>query len=245
MKNNTDNISAIRFNLPARFLVSVIAIIVPVLLLIKGIYGSFIFTFSIPLVWEVGFRGLPIVSSLGVELKSIRASIVTGAVTGCILAFVGGTLLKFFGIAGYLFTEAHKLQLSFGIFNVAFPLQKEAGYRLMTMSNVALGTSLFALFCVFVIGVGEEIFWRGFIQKKITECFPGHLAVWVTALLFAAIHFYIFTILPVKTGVSFLALILFAGVTWGYLARYFGNIWSCAVSHGIVAFVIWKYYFFK
>jgi len=165
--------------------------------------------------------------------------------TGFILAFAGGTLLKLFGITGYLFTETHKLQLSFGIFNVAFPLQKEAGYRLLTMSNVILGTSFFALFCVFAIGVGEEFFWRGFILKKMTGYFPVHVAVWATALLFSAVHFYIFTIIPVKAGISFLVLILFAGAIWGYLVRYFGNIWSCAVSHGIVAFIIWKYYFFK
>lgn len=219
------------------------AIVVPVLLLIKGIYGSFIFTFFVPLIWEVGFLGKPI-SSLGLEVKSIRSSIIVGVITGCILVLIGGTLLKLLGITGYLFTETHKLQLSFGAFNVAFPLQKEAGYRLMTMSNMALGTSLFALFCVFVIGVGEEIFWRGFVLKKIAGYLPAHAAVWVTAFLFSAIHFYIFAILPIKAGISFLALILFAGVVWGYMARHFGNIWSCAVSHGIVAFVIWKYYFF-
>lgn len=244
MNNNASNVSAIKYSLPTRILISVTAIVAPALLLIKGIYGSFIFTFSIPLVWDVGFRGKPI-SSLGVEIRSIRASIVMGVVTGCILAFVGGTLLKFFGITGYFFTEAHTVRLSFGIFNVSFPLQKEAGYRLLNLNNVALGTSLFLLFCVCVIGVGEEIFWRGFIQKKIAKYLPAHAAVWVTAFFFSTIHFYIFTIIPVKAGISFLVLILFAGAVWGYLARYFGNIWSCALSHGIVAFVIWKYYFFS
>ena len=42
--------------------VSLLAIILPLILLIKGIYSSFLYTFSIPLIWQVSFLGKPFTS---------------------------------------------------------------------------------------------------------------------------------------------------------------------------------------
>jgi hypothetical protein len=139
----------------------------------------------------------------------------------------------------------HKLQFNVGQFCVAFPLQKELGYRLLTASNSTIGLFIYLIFSILVIGLGEELFWRGFIQAKISDRFPANVSIWFTAILFALIHCYIFTILPIKIGISFLALIFIVGLIWGYLFKYFNNVWSAAISHGIVAFIIWKYYFFN
>ncbi|MDD5422730.1 MAG: type II CAAX endopeptidase family protein [Candidatus Omnitrophica bacterium] len=227
-------------NQTLRVLTSFAAIIIPVLLLFKGIYGSFIFTFSIPLLWQLGFLGKPI-SSLGVKPDKIKASILIGVITGCLLGFSGGIILKSLGITGYIYNSLHKMQFS----NMSFPLQKEVGYRLLTISDNTTGLCLYLIFSLFIIGFGEELFWRGFIQQKISGRTSADIAIWITAILFSAIHFYIFAILPIKAGIIFLLLIAFAGIVWGYLLKYFGNIWSSAISHGITAFIIWKYYFFK
>jgi membrane protease YdiL (CAAX protease family) len=227
-----------------RLWISIVALIIPILLLSKGIYGSFIFTFSIPIIWQVGFLGKSI-DSLGLKIHSITSSILAGIVSGCLVGFFGGSLLKYLGITGYFYNAAHKLQVSVGSFNIAFPLQKEFGYRLLNISNSAVGVCIYFLFCILVIGLGEEIFWRGFVQKKLSSYLSPHKSIWVAAILFAMIHFYIFIILPIKTGISFLVLIALVGGIWGYLFKYFDNIWSSAVSHGVVAFIIWKYYFFS
>ena len=153
--------------------------------------------------------------------------------------------MKCLGITGYFYNNAYKLQFSIGAFNIAFPLQKEFGYRLLSMSNSAVGMCIYLIFCIFVIGLGEEIFWRGFIQKKLFGYFSTNKSIWFTAILFSLIHFYIFTILPVRIGILFLALIALVGGIWGYLFKYYDNVWSSAVSHGIVAFIIRKYYFFN
>lgn len=226
-----------------RLCILFVAIFLPIVLLVKGIFGSFVFTFSIPIIWQVSFLGKPI-SSLGIKLNSIKTSIIVGAITGLILGFIGGNLLKVLGVTGQLFTNMHKLQFNFGQFCVAFPLQQELGYQLLTNSNSAVGLFIYLMFSIFVIGLGEEFFWRGFIQSKISDRFPANASIWFTAILFALIHCYIFTILPIRTGISFLALIFIAGLIWGYLFKYFSNVWSPAISHGIAAFVIWKYYFF-
>jgi membrane protease YdiL (CAAX protease family) len=226
-----------------RLCVSLVAIILPIIFLIKGIFGSFIFSFSIPLIWQIGFLGEPF-SSLGLRRNQINQSIIVGIISGCILGLVGGSLLKLFGLTGFGFTDIDKLQYSLGLFNISFQLHNELGYRLLTMSNSLIGLSIYLIFCIFVIGLGEELLWRGFIQKKLYKYFSKNISVWITAILFSLIHTYIFTIMPFKQGILFLIIIAFVGALWGYLFKYFDNIWSCAISHGIVAFIVWKYYFF-
>lgn len=227
-----------------RLCLSLAAVVFPVIFLIKGIYGSFLFTFSIPLLWQVGFVGEK-VNTLGLRKNSIKSSIIAGLISGCLLGLLGGNILKIFGATGYAYTAGHKLQYSFGPFNIVFSLEKELGYQRLIAGNNLVGTYLYLIFCVFVIGLGEELFWRGFIQKKISNYFSTAASIWLTAILFALIHFYIFTILPVKAGIYFLVLITGVGAGWGYLFEYFNNIWASAVSCGIVAFIIWKYYFFS
>jgi len=227
-----------------RFCISLSAIILPTLLLIKGIYGSFIFTFSIPLLWQVGFLGKSF-ESLGFKLNRIKSSIITGIATGCLLGFIGGNLLQLLGIKGYVYSNLHTLQFSVRSFNIAFPLQKELGYRLLTISNTPVGICVYLIFSVFVVGLGEELFWRGFLQKKMSNYLSMNMAIWFTAILFALIHFYIFTILPIKLGICFLVLIAVSGAAWGYLFKYFNNTFPAAISHGITAFIVWKYYFFR
>lgn len=197
-----------------------------------------------PLLWQFGFLGKPI-SSLGVKPDKIKVSIVTGVITGCFLGFAGGSILKFLGITGYVFNNLHKLQFSFGPLNVAFSLQKELSYQLLAMSNSFAGLCAYLIFSILIIGLGEEFFWRGFIQQKISGRTSADMAIWITAILFSSTHFYILTILPIKAGIIFLLLIAIAGILWGYLLKYFANIWSSAISHGIAAFIIWKYYFFS
>ena len=229
MKNQTHNIAAIKPSKLSRFLVSATAVIVPALLLIKGIFGSFIFTFSIPLLWQFGFMGKPI-TSLGIRADKIKASIVIGIITGCLLGLVGGIILKSLGIAGYIFNNLHKLQFSFGPLNVVFSLKKELGYQLLSMSNSFVGLCIYLVFSIFIIGFGEEFFWRGLIQQKLFRYISVNLSILTTAILFSLIHFYVFTILPISTGILFLLLIAIAGIAWGYLLKYFDNEGQTPVS---------------
>jgi len=226
-----------------RLCIWLIAILVPAILLAKGIYGSFVFTFSIPLLWQVGFLGEP-VSSLGLKRKFLKPSLITGFTTGVILALISGKVLNALGMTGQALSALHKLQFSFGFFKISFPLQKELGYKLLAASNTLKGAFLYLFFCIFLVGLGEELFWRGFIQQKISKHFSKSLSIWLTALLFSLAHLYIFTILPLKEAIFFLTALAIIGAIWGYLFVYLNNIWCPAISHGMVAFIIWKYYFF-
>lgn len=209
--------------------ISLTAIVLPVLLLTKGIYGSFLFTFSVPVIWLFGVQGRPI-RFLQVKRTQLLTGLALGAGTGILLGLSGGYLLSAFGLNH--------------IVNNDPVLTKELGYRLLTLSDSAAGMCIYLLFSVLVIGLGEEFFWRGFVMGEFSRYTGTDGAIFITAALFASVHSYVFVILPVLSGPFLLALIFAAGVCWGYLTKLFGNIWAAALSHGIAAMLLWKYFFF-
>lgn len=226
-----------------RLCVSLALIIAPLFLLLKGIYGSFLFTFIVPFLWEYGLKGRKS-NFFGIRAQPSPMSALAGIASGLFLGIAGGRLIALLGQSGKILTGFDALQLSLGPFRFSFPLNGELGYRLLSESNSVKGTFFYFIFSIVLIGLGEELFWRGFILKKLALRLHTHAAVWFTAFLFALIHFYIFTFLPVMPALYFLALIAIAGAVWGYLFIFSGTLWPSAVSHGITAFIVWKYYFF-
>jgi len=78
------------------------------------------------------------------------------------------------------------------------------------------------LFIIAVVpGVGEELFFRGFVQKTFLRMVNPHVAVWLTAALFSAVHFQFMGFIP--------RMIL--GAYLGYLAYYTGSILPSMLAH--------------
>ena len=70
--------------------------------------------------------------------------------------------------------------------------------------------------------VAEELIFRGVFQKIFFNLFrSGHIAVWITAALFSAIHFQFFGFIP--------RFIL--GLVFGYLFFWSGNLWLPMIAH--------------
>ncbi|MBL7198310.1 MAG: CPBP family intramembrane metalloprotease [Candidatus Omnitrophica bacterium] len=241
MKNN--NYICSEVNCLYRFCVALVSIFMPFILLNRDIYGSFIFSFSIPFIWQIVYLGKS-VSSLGLRRKSLGVSIVVGIISGYVLGLLAGRALQLFGLTSYPLVNTHNIQFGIGAFKIKFSLARELGYQLLVISNSLKGLLLYFLFSIVVIGLGEEIFWRGFVQRKIANRVKKSTAIWMTAILFALIHSYIFIIVPVNKGIILLMFLGIAGAIWGYLYEKIDNIWSVAISHGIAAAIIWKYYFF-
>jgi len=226
-----------------RIFIAVIAIVVPVILLANGIYGSFIFTFSIPFLWQITYLNKS-PFSLGFRKKSLSISIISGIISGIVLGVAGGLTFKLFGLTGRSLMNSQSLNFSLGSMQIEFSLAKELGYRLLTNSNSIGGLAVYFLFSLLLIGLGEEMFWRGFIQRKVANKVKTPLAISITAVLFGLLHSYIFVVVAVSQGIVLIILIGVAGAIWGYLYEKTNNIWSAAVSHGIAALIIWKYFFF-
>ena len=70
--------------------------------------------------------------------------------------------------------------------------------------------------------VAEELIFRGVFQKIFCNLFrSGHIAIWVTAVLFSAVHFQFFGFIP--------RFIL--GLVFGYLLFWSGNLWLPMIAH--------------
>ena len=78
------------------------------------------------------------------------------------------------------------------------------------------------LIMAFIPAFGEEILFRGVLQKLFTQMSNNiHIGIWVTAFLFSAIHMQFFTFLPR----------FFMGAMFGYLLVWSGSIWLPITAH--------------
>lgn len=77
---------------------------------------------------------------------------------------------------------------------------------------------------VIIIAPGEEIFWRGFIQKRLSQYFGMKLTIGLSVLLYASVHLY--------SGefVLILAAII-AGLAWSFLYAWKRSMPLVIVSH--------------
>lgn len=98
---------------------------------------------------------------------------------------------------------------------------------LETTNLILSRKSLSALFLNIIViagfaAISEELFFRGALQQFIQEKFKnGHIAVWLTALVFSIIHFQFYGFLPR----------LFLGAILGYLFIYTKNLYVPIIFH--------------
>lgn len=81
-------------------------------------------------------------------------------------------------------------------------------------------------FCLFIVAVipaiGEEWIFRGILQKHLSKNLNnGHWAVWITAILFSAIHFQFEGFLPRMV----------MGAVLGYIFWWSGSLWLAVLAH--------------
>lgn len=91
--------------------------------------------------------------------------------------------------------------------------------------NNTIGNMVVNLIVVaFMAGLSEEIFFRGFLQKLFIENkMNKHLAVWLTAILFSAIHIQFFGFIPR----------MLLGAVLGYLYLFTNNLWVPIIAHAV------------
>lgn len=106
--------------------------------------------------------------------------------------------------------------------------RKEQEGELLTNQLVDFGSLSQLFIAILVIGfvasIGEEIFFRGIIQRKLIEWMANsHIGIWSAAILFSAVHFQFYGFFPR----------LLLGVLFGYLYFWSGNIWVAVLAHFI------------
>jgi len=93
------------------------------------------------------------------------------------------------------------------------------------LATTSFSGFLINLFMIAIIpAIGEELFFRGVLQRLFSEWFKNsHVAIFVTAFIFSAIHFQFFGFIP-----RFLL-----GIYLGYLFYWSGNLWISISVHFI------------
>jgi len=103
-------------------------------------------------------------------------------------------------------------KISSALFGFARP-QVDAVYSI----KEGFPTWAIALLLLFIIGPAEEFFWRGFVQKKITEAmgswrYPADSAFIITTLVYGLVH------VPSMNFMLVMAALV-AGSVWGFIYR--------------------------
>jgi len=87
-------------------------------------------------------------------------------------------------------------------------------------SSPSLYTNI--IIVAFLPAIGEELFFRGVLQKMFAGFFKnGNAAVWITAIIFSTIHFQFYGFLPR----------LLLGLIFGYLFLWSGSVWLPVAAH--------------
>ena len=73
-------------------------------------------------------------------------------------------------------------------------------------------------------GIGEEIMFRGVLQNSLHRWTKNpHVAIWVAAFIFGAIHMQFYGLIPR----------MMLGAVFGYIYVWSGNIWYPIIAHAI------------
>ena len=105
------------------------------------------------------------------------------------------------------------------------------------MSFKSSGELIIAVIVIAVIpAIGEEVLFRGILQRKLAEHWANiHLAIWVTAAIFSAIHFQFYGFIPR----------LLLGAMFGYLYFWTGRlsmaIFAHFVNNGVTVILLWMH----
>ncbi|TDI76881.1 MAG: CPBP family intramembrane metalloprotease [Bacteroidetes bacterium] len=104
----------------------------------------------------------------------------------------------------------------------------EDSMKIITEYLTEFDTTGYFILTIFVIavipGVGEELLFRGFLQNILRRIFKNdHVAIWIAAILFSAIHFQFYGFIPR----------MLLGALFGYLYLWSGNLLIPIIAHFI------------
>ena len=78
----------------------------------------------------------------------------------------------------------------------------------------------------FVIGPAEEIFWRGFVQKRLSKQYGVWVGLIAATAIYALMHVWSFNLM-------LLAASALCGIFWGLMFALTKNLWPCIICHAV------------
>ena len=111
---------------------------------------------------------------------------------------------------------------------------EELTLRMLEVNNI-YGLMINIGLIAVVPAIGEELFFRGIIQKLLQEKWKIHVAVWVAAIIFSTFHFQFFGFIPR----------MLIGALLGYMFVWTQNLWVPIIAHFINNAIAVVFYYFK
>lgn len=94
--------------------------------------------------------------------------------------------------------------------------------NLMLCAHTPVNLIINLLIVGLMAGLAEELFFRGALQRVLQSCrVPAVAAVWITAMIFSAVHMQFFGFIPR----------LLLGAFFGYLLLWSGSVWLPVAAH--------------
>ena len=174
-----------------------------------------------------GFVLTPLVHQQFIDHTSLPQLLSTRHTEWLPLALVFGLVLAFMPVNAAVMEW--NITLDFGPISPAFQewaFAKEEELRELTEYLTrfeSFGGLLIGLLVIAVLpAVGEELVFRGIAQRRFyTLVGNPHLAIWLAAFIFSAIHFQFFGFFPR----------LLLGALFGYIYYWSGNLWYAIFAH--------------
>jgi len=85
---------------------------------------------------------------------------------------------------------------------------------------------LIASLLLLLIGPAEEIFWRGFAQRRMQEKFGPWAGFLLTTAVYALVHVWAFNFMLLMAA-------LICGVFWGWMYLKYKSVWPGLISHAV------------
>lgn len=117
-------------------------------------------------------------------------------------------------------------RLSSLLFDFAKP-QVSGIYSTRTQASPFIVGTLLLLW----IGPAEEIFWRGFAQRRMAEALGRWRGYILTTTVYAAVHLWAFNFMLFMAA-------LICGIFWGWMYMRYRSVWPGLISHAVWDLVI-------
>lgn len=190
---------------------------------------SVLFLFVLPAILFSVFWTKEKIHYLGVSVKPVFLTLIVGSI-GMLMALP---------TINYLAELNAQMQLPEAFASIEMWMKeteaKAAELTAIFTGGTSIGKLILNLFVIaFMAAFSEELFFRGILQKVLTECFKNkHIGVWIAALVFSAFHMQFYGFIPR----------MLMGAYLGYLFMWSGSIWPSMFVHfmnnAMAVFITW------
>lgn len=133
-------------------------------------------------------------------------------------------VIVFMGVNSLVIRWNENISLPFGMEEWARPMEEKLAEVTLYLTQYESVFQMILAFLVVAVlpGIGEEIIFRGMIQNDLYRATRNmHLAIWISAFIFSAIHLQFYGFFPR----------MLLGALFGYLYFWSGNLWMPVLAH--------------